>query len=310
MKKTSKRRINLARSLTPSAPVHKSGKYLGLFVLAGVVCLSGWLILTPSLGHLRSGEIRYSRLMDLRRIEAKQTGKKYYVQQNWISLKKIDPVLREAVLAAEDDDFYLHNGIDWDETWTCIRQAWDKKKISRGGSTITQQVAKNLFLEPERSWTRKLKEALIALRLESVLNKDRILEIYLNIAEWGPGIFGAEAAAQHYFKKSATDLSLDEAMALTAVLPSPLKYSPRQPDRFLRRRKAVVEKSFWSRLEHFGTRGESRAVEDELIQQFNPANLAAGSPSNSEPSPSLVDFEKESKKTETSPPKPLSNQSL
>ena len=133
------------------------------------------------------------------------------------------------MLIAEDDKFYRHRGVDWESFEGALRYNWRKRKLARGASTVTQQVARNLFLSPSRSPMRKLKETLIARYLERSLGKDRILEIYLNIVEWGEGIFGAEAASEAYFGKHASDLSVEEAVELAAALPSPYERHPGKP---------------------------------------------------------------------------------
>lgn len=199
-----------------------------------------WLFWTPPLQSLRTKNPRTTRLMEIRRGQALKKHRPYRVNQHWVPLDRISEHLRHAVLAAEDDAFYRHRGVDFNATWICLKQDLKRRGFARGGSTITQQVVKNLYLSPRKSMPRKLKEAVTALRLERVLEKRRIFEIYLNIAEWGPGIFGAEAAARRYFKKSAAELDAAEAAALAAVLPSPLRHSPVREDRFLGWRKPWV----------------------------------------------------------------------
>ncbi|HXZ26181.1 MAG TPA: monofunctional biosynthetic peptidoglycan transglycosylase, partial [Nitrospiria bacterium] len=142
----------------------------------------------------------------------------------WVPLPRIAPVLRRAVVIAEDANFYHHKGIDWEATWSAMQRDWRQHRFSHGGSTITQQLAKNLYLEPRKTIWRKATEALIALRMERHLSKARLLELYLNVVEWGRGVYGAEAAAQHYFGKPASELTIDEAAWMAAILPSPLRY--------------------------------------------------------------------------------------
>ena len=138
----------------------------------------------------------------------------------------IAPALRRAVLASEDDRFYLHHGFDFEEIEKAIERR-NRGRPMRGASTISQQVVKNIFLWEGRSWVRKGIEAYITVWLEVVVPKDRILDLYVNLAEWGDGIFGIEAAAQHHFRKSAKRLSREESARLAAVLPSPVRWSPR-----------------------------------------------------------------------------------
>ena len=142
-----------------------------------------------------------------------------------VSRAELSPNLRRAVLASEDDRFYLHHGIDFVE----LRNALQRRKAGgklRGASTLTQQVAKNLFLWNGRSFVRKALEAYVAVWLELILSKERILDLYLNLAEWGDGIFGAESASRVYFNKSANNLTREEAARLAAILPSPRRWSP------------------------------------------------------------------------------------
>jgi monofunctional glycosyltransferase len=142
-----------------------------------------------------------------------------------VSHAKLSPNLHRAVLASEDDRFYLHNGVDMVE----IRKALARRRAGgglRGASTLTQQVAKNVFLWNGRSFVRKGLELYLALWIELLLSKERILDLYLNLAEWGDGVFGAEAAAQRHFGKSAASLTRDEAARLAAILPSPIRWSP------------------------------------------------------------------------------------
>jgi monofunctional biosynthetic peptidoglycan transglycosylase len=147
------------------------------------------------------------------------------------------------VVAAEDASFFTHEGFDWEGIKDAALYDLEKGELKRGGSTITQQLAKNLYLSSERSLFRKAREALITRALEQQLSKDRILELYLNVAEWGNGVYGAEAAARHHFKKPAKDLTMEEAAWLAAILPSPRRYDPlrmttaltRRHERILRR---------------------------------------------------------------------------
>jgi monofunctional biosynthetic peptidoglycan transglycosylase len=153
-------------------------------------------------------------------------GRPIYPRRSVVSRGEISPYLRRAVLASEDDRFYLHHGFDLVEIDKALEKARQGGRL-RGASTLTQQVAKNLFLWDGRSFVRKGLEAYVTLWLELLLSKDRILDLYLNLAEWGDGVFGAEAAAQHHFGKTASKLTRDEAARLAAILPSPIRWSPR-----------------------------------------------------------------------------------
>lgn len=149
-----------------------------------------------------------------------------YPERDVVGRDEISPHLRRAVLASEDDRFYLHFGFDLEEIQNAMERAKRGKRL-RGASTITQQVAKNIFLWEGRSFIRKGYEAYLTLVLEVCLSKERVLDLYLNLAEWGDGVFGAEIAAQTHFRKSAKALTRDEAARLAAVLPAPRRWSPK-----------------------------------------------------------------------------------
>ena len=143
------------------------------------------------------------------------------LQYVWVPYLQISPALKEAVVVAEDNSFFQHHGFDWGALRDAFRKNVKKKKIVRGGSTITQQLAKNLYLSPSKNPLRKIRETLITTQLEQNLGKQRILEIYLNVIEWGEGLYGAEAAAKHYFNTKASRLSGEQAAWLAAILPNP-----------------------------------------------------------------------------------------
>lgn len=162
-------------------------------------------------------------------------GNRPKVRMHWVALEDISVYLRRAVVMAEDDRFAQHHGVDWVEAKKAFVYNLKKRSLARGASTITQQVVRNLFVKPSRGTAnklvRKIKEVLIAPHLERSLGKDRILEIYLNIVEWGEGVFGAEAASRVYYGKAAADLTPEEAVALAAALPSPYRWNPSvEPD--------------------------------------------------------------------------------
>ena len=163
------------------------------------------------------------------------------ISRKWVPLDKISKLLQQAVVIAEDDQFFTHHGVDIEAVRKAAEFNWKKKRFSRGASTLTMQLARNLYLSPIKSPWRKFHELLIALKMERELPKDRILEIYLNVAEWGNGIYGAEAAAQHYFRKSAAALGRHEAAFLAAILPRPRYYDKRRGGPFLNRRIGMIE---------------------------------------------------------------------
>lgn len=162
------------------------------------------------------------------------------VHQSWVPLSRISPNLRRAVVMAEDGNFYNHYGIDYFEMRESIRKNMHKKRFARGFSTITMQLAKNLYLSRNKTIFRKALEILIALKMEQDLSKDRILEIYLNIIEWGPGVYGAEAAAQHYFRKTASALNAEESAFLAAIIPNPIRWGRWPPGPYISRRKGIL----------------------------------------------------------------------
>lgn len=173
--------------------------------------------------------------IELRERQALREGKPLRKQMIWAGWSDISENLKHAVFIAEDDTFYRHNGIDWDGIRLALARDLQEKRLAYGGSTITQQVARNLYLSPSKNPLRKIKESLIARRLEKNLSKRRIFELYLNIAEWGKGIFGAEAAAQAYFGKHASELEPEEAAAMAAVLPNPRRWNPASNSRYVHR---------------------------------------------------------------------------
>ncbi len=146
------------------------------------------------------------------------------LRYQWVPYERISAHLKRAVVAAEDAKFLEHEGFDWDQIQKALSRMEERGRIAGGASTISQQLAKNLFLSGERSWLRKGQEALVTLMLEQALSKRRILELYLNVAEWGEGVFGAEAAARHHFGVGAGALDAEQAAWLAAILPSPRRY--------------------------------------------------------------------------------------
>ncbi|MBI4366250.1 MAG: monofunctional biosynthetic peptidoglycan transglycosylase [Deltaproteobacteria bacterium] len=149
------------------------------------------------------------------------------IAQEWVPLPHIADSLERAVVAAEDDGFFSHPGYDWAAIKKAARYNWKKRAFARGASTITQQLARNLYLSRVKMPTRKVKELLIALKLERELTKERILELYLNFAEWGPGIFGCQAAARYYFRVPCERLTTAQSAFLASILPNPKKYGKR-----------------------------------------------------------------------------------
>jgi monofunctional biosynthetic peptidoglycan transglycosylase len=195
-----------------------------------------WLITMPDVSALRTSNPTTTALMDARQEQADASGIRLGRRWIWVPMNRISPHLRRAVVAAEDASFFIHEGFDWEGMKDAALYDLEQGALKRGGSTITQQLAKNLYLSSERSIFRKAQEALITRSLEHHLTKERILELYLNVAEWGTGVYGAEAAARHHFRKSASELTEDEAAWLAAILPSPRRYDPLRKTTALARR--------------------------------------------------------------------------
>jgi len=194
-------------------------KSLLVTVVAGI-CFYVYYTL-PDVSVLKQRNPKSSALMELRDQEYRQKSIRAPRRQIWVTYGAISEHLKKAVLINEDAAFFSHKGIDLEELKAAFKKDWETWSFHRGGSTITMQLAKNLYLNPSKNPLRKVKEILIARQLEQALSKQRIFEIYLNIVEWGRNIYGAEAAAQFYFGKSAAALDPLEAATLAALLPSP-----------------------------------------------------------------------------------------
>jgi monofunctional biosynthetic peptidoglycan transglycosylase len=178
--------------------------------------------------------------MVLRENQARARGQHPRPLLIWRPLSQMPPALTQALLLSEDDQFFHHSGFDIEHIKIAIREDWKRRKFAFGGSTLTQQLARTLYLSPRKSVFRKLKEAVITVWLERTLSKKRILELYINVVEWGRGIYGVEAAAQHYFHKPAADLTVDECVALVTILPSPRRWSPLSERAFMAQRRTNI----------------------------------------------------------------------
>jgi len=210
-----------------------------LFFLLLIPVLIYFLAL-PDIGKLRVKNPARTAFMEYREKEWAQKGAKRGLTKQWVPLARISPYLLKAVLIAEDDKFWRHEGFDFEGIQKAIEKDLQAGRFKFGGSTISQQLARNLYLSPEKSMLRKAAEAIFTWKMERTLSKRRILEIYLNVVEWGEGIFGAEAAARHYFGKPALDLSPQEAARLAAVLPNPRKYNPAGEQRYVVNRARTI----------------------------------------------------------------------
>jgi len=183
---------------------------------------------------------RMTNLMSEQLSILRETNPKATLKQQWVPYARISSSLKRAVIAAEDANFSAHDGVDWQALQKAYEKNNRRHKVVGGGSTITQQLAKNLFLSGSRSYARKGQELIIAFMLESVMSKGRILELYLNVVEYGRGIFGAEAAARHYFKTSAAKLDSAQAARLAVMLPNPRYYDRHRDTRHLARRTSLI----------------------------------------------------------------------
>ncbi|HRE17050.1 MAG TPA: monofunctional biosynthetic peptidoglycan transglycosylase [Rhodocyclaceae bacterium] len=209
-----------------------------LFLLALAVIyqlwLLGWVLLWK---WVNPGETRF---MEIRMEELRVKVPDARAQHQWLPYARISPHLKRAIIAAEDGKFVEHGGFDWEGIQNAIEKNQKKGRFVAGGSTISQQLAKNLFLSPTRSLFRKAEEAVITVMIETLWDKERILEVYLNVIEWGHGVFGAEAAARHHYGVSAAQLSPDQAARLAAMVPSPRFYDRNRNAPSLGRRTATI----------------------------------------------------------------------
>ena len=194
----------------------------------------------PDVSRLKRERPAKTAFMAYREGQWQKAGLQRRIRQEWAPLSRISPYAVKAVIIAEDDKFWSHEGFDFGAIQKAIEKDLQKRRFKAGGSTISQQLVKNLYLTPAKNPVRKLKEALLTWRIERNLSKRRIIELYLNVAEWGEGIFGIEAAARHYFGKGADALTAREAAALAVVLPSPLRYHPVEGGRYVESRTEAV----------------------------------------------------------------------
>lgn len=208
--------------------------------VAGFAILSYIWLTLPDVRPLRRTVPARTAFMQLREREARSENRKPRFVHRWVPFGRISPTLVRAVIVTEDAAFYWHDGVDYDELRLSIETNIEKGEFARGASTITQQLAKNLYLSPSRNPLRKVAELMITRRLEAELTKTRILELYLNLIEWGDGIWGIEAASQTYFGVPATDLSAEQAALLAGAIINPRVYSPARPNARLLRRQQII----------------------------------------------------------------------
>jgi monofunctional biosynthetic peptidoglycan transglycosylase len=214
----------------------------GVAALLGVgFVAAAYIYLTlPDVRPLRDGIPTTTAFMELRARQAHDRGLPERREWMWVPYARLSPNLKKAVIVTEDGAFWQHDGMDYEQLRESIEVNWERGEFARGASTITQQLAKNLYLSPTKNPIRKLKEVLITRRLEAELSKQRILELYLNSIEWGDGVWGAEAAARRYFRKSAAELSATESALLAAAIANPHILDPAHPSARLRRRQQMI----------------------------------------------------------------------
>lgn len=232
-------------------------------LLSVVLGSLGYLYVTlPDVSLLRNRNPKSSALMELRDQENRQKKLDAPRQQIWMPFGKISDHLKKAILLSEDASFFSHNGVDLNELKEALKRDLETLSFRRGGSTITMQLARNLYLNPAKNPIRKMKEIIIAWQLEHALSKTRIFEIYLNVVEWGRNIYGAEAASRHYFAKSAADLDPLEAATLVALLPNPRTTRDKS---ILHRRNLVLTRL--ANVGHIGKEEYNRLKQISLFQK-------------------------------------------
>jgi monofunctional biosynthetic peptidoglycan transglycosylase len=211
-----------------------------LLILLFVAVDVGRYFFIPDISRLARHNPGKTAFMEYREEEWRDEGRDMTIRQHWVPLKRVSPSLVKAVLISEDNKFWHHEGFDFEAMEGAVEKNIEAGEFKFGASTISQQLAKNLFLSPSKNPLRKLKEAILTWRLEQTLSKRRILEIYVNVAEWGDGIFGIDEAARHYYGVSASQLTASQAAHLAAVLPNPIRFSPVGSSRFVKARSGRI----------------------------------------------------------------------
>jgi monofunctional glycosyltransferase len=225
-----------------NAPARRIGRALLAVLAFGFGCAAYGYLTLPDVRPLRTQNPPTTAFIELRAQEAKSRGEPPRRLQRWVRYAHISSNLTRAVLVAEDGTFWRHDGVDYEQLRDAVEVSVERMEFVRGASTITQQLAKNLYLSPSKNPIRKLRELLIARRLEAELTKQRILELYLNVIEWGDGIYGAEAAARQYFRTQAAQLGPQESALLAAAIVNPRLLDPGHPTARLRRRQQMILK--------------------------------------------------------------------
>jgi monofunctional biosynthetic peptidoglycan transglycosylase len=247
---------------------------IALLTLLLLALSIGYCFVFPNLSSLKRENPKKTSFMEYREREWQEKGKKVTIDQIWVPLSSISPYLIRAVLIGEDDKFYRHEGFDFEAMQKALEKDIKERKLKFGGSTISQQLAKNLYLSPSKNPLRKIREAILTWRIERTLSKKRILEIYLNVAEWGEGIFGIEAASRHHYGKPASALTAEEAARLAAVLPNPRKYSPTGNSRYVENRSRIFYSIMVRRgivLEDYEEKTEHAGGQEKVESRQGPA---------------------------------------
>ena len=263
-----------------------------------------WLTF-PDVSKLETGWPTTTAFMEQRKAELRSEGKDDTLQYTPVPYARISPYLRRAALVAEDNDFYEHKGVDVEALKDAIRRDWEKKKLTQGGSTITQQLAKNLYLNPSRNPLRKIKEYFIARSLENHLSKKRILELYLNVVEMGERVYGAEAASRAYFHTSASSISPSQAALLAGCLPNPREMDPAAPNKRLRARQRMI----LSRMRRWGYLFEEEVLTEKKnappppeLKQTPPSDTATPEPTETTTTTEGTEGTETTGTSETAPP--------
>jgi monofunctional biosynthetic peptidoglycan transglycosylase len=238
----------------------------------------------PNVSQLADQWPKTTAFMEQRKAELRAAGKDDTLQYQPVPYSQISPYLRRAVLVSEDNDFYAHNGVDVDALKKAIEKDWERGQITRGGSTITQQLAKNLYLSPSRNPLRKIKEYFIARSLENHLSKKRILELYLNVVEMGERVYGAEAASRAYFHTSASSISPSQAALLAGCLPNPRVMNPASPNKRLRARQSII----LSRLRRWGYVVEEQVLTDQAPAEPTETTMTTTEKAGTAPPPTTT----------------------
>ena len=266
-----------------------------LALVVGALLVGGWILVgLPSRGDVRelaSNPPEETSVMRQRDGEAREAGRRPRRLQKTVPLRSISKNLIHAVLSAEDPNFFGHEGIDWDAVKESLETNLEKGRYARGGSTITQQLAKNIFFTTYKSLIRKAREAIVATWMERDLSKRQIIEIYLNVIEWGDGVYGCEAAARRYYGVSCASLDVYQAAGLAAMIPSPRRINPRtNPGLHARATRKVLRQMRWAGylkqdLRDMGNEPERIVADESEPEPHEPDEPEAPTPSPS-PTPS------------------------